>query len=57
MSVSADTWLEAVEGCKTEGAVLASVTSAEEQTQVESGGLISVETGDWSQCYCFSSRP
>ena len=33
-SVSADTWLDAVEGCKTEGAVLASVSSADEQTQV-----------------------
>ena len=53
VSVSADTWLDAVEGCKTEGAVLASVTSAEEQTQVE----IRVETGEESQCYCFSSRP
>ena len=55
--MSADTWLDAVEGCKTEGAVLASVTSAEEQTQVESGGLITVETGEESQCYYFSSRP
>ena len=37
-SVSADTWLDAVEGCKAEGAVLASVTSADEQTQVVAGG-------------------
>ena len=32
--MSADTWLDAVEGCKTEGAVLASVSSADEQTQM-----------------------
>ena len=37
-SVTADTWLDAVEGCKAEGAILASVTSAEEQTQVRVSG-------------------
>ena len=53
--VSADTWLDAVEGCKTEGAVLASVSSADEQTQVPVR-QITVDSLV-SQCNGFVSAP
>ena len=52
--VSADTWLDAVEGCKTEGAILASVSSADEQTQVENTVSHQSSVSHWDY---FSSSP